>query len=190
MSCLYQYGGYTQGFISQRVRDVGRLAVVSLCHIQPARRIPRSNLLKQFTLEFGSICLVYRKQWFKRPFPHLFPYVFDTRSGGTFSKPSSFRLMTSRSKSVLRPLVLLKRTRPVRPSQCACGHKLMASETGIQSKQVSIPESKQNPFFFSLLFTGLIRNSVCLWPSRLPLQQNEDVIKKKNSAETRGRFDR
>lgn len=34
----------------------------------------------------------------------------------TFSSPSSFRLITSRSKSVLKPLVLLKRTRPVRPS--------------------------------------------------------------------------
>lgn len=38
----------------------------------------------------------------------------------TFSSPSSFRLMTSRSKSVLRPLLLLNRTRPVSPSQWAC----------------------------------------------------------------------
>lgn len=50
MFCLYQYGGYTQGFISQRVSDVGRLAIVSLCHIQTAGRIPRSNLLKRFTI--------------------------------------------------------------------------------------------------------------------------------------------
>ena len=83
----------------------------------------------------------------------------DTYRGDTFSKPSSFRLMTSRSKSVLRPFVLLNRTRPVRPSQWACRQKLMASETGIQSNRVSIPESRQNPFF-----PGLIRNSVCLWP--------------------------
>lgn len=38
----------------------------------------------------------------------------------TFSKPSSFRLITSRSKSVLKPLVLLKLIRPVKPSQWAC----------------------------------------------------------------------
>lgn len=38
----------------------------------------------------------------------------------TFSSPSSFRLMTSRSKSVLSPLLLLNRTRPVSPSQWAC----------------------------------------------------------------------
>lgn len=34
----------------------------------------------------------------------------------TFSRPSSFRLMMSRSKSVRKPLVLLKTIRPVNPS--------------------------------------------------------------------------
>lgn len=42
--CVYQYGGNTQGLVSQRVRDVGRLASVRLCHIQTAGRIPCSNL--------------------------------------------------------------------------------------------------------------------------------------------------
>lgn len=45
---VYQYGGYTQGFISKRVCDVGCLAIVSLCHIQATGGIPCSNLLKQF----------------------------------------------------------------------------------------------------------------------------------------------
>lgn len=37
-------------------------------------------------------------------------------SSHTFSKPSSFKLMMSRSKSVRKPLVLLKTIRPVNPS--------------------------------------------------------------------------
>lgn len=36
----------------------------------------------------------------------------------TFSRPSSFKLMMSRSKSVRRPVVLLNESLPVRPSQC------------------------------------------------------------------------
>lgn len=44
--------------------------------------------------------------------------VSGTAGEVTFSRPSSFRLMMSRSKSVRRPVVLLKESLPVRPSQC------------------------------------------------------------------------
>lgn len=48
--------------------------------------------------------------------------IYNTKEQ-TFSSPSSFRLMTSRSKSVLKPLVRLKLILPVRPSQCAWREK-------------------------------------------------------------------
>lgn len=92
-------------------------------------------------------------------------HVIYANTGDTFSKPSSFKLMTSRSKSVLRPLVLLKRTRPVRPSQCACRHKLTASPTGILSSRFSQPHQSHQLKRKTFSFSGLIRNSVCLWPS-------------------------
>lgn len=44
---------------------------------------------------------------------------FQQANAQTLSSPSSFRLMTSRSKSVLKPLVRLKVILPVRPSQWA-----------------------------------------------------------------------
>lgn len=50
-SRVYQYGGYTQGFVSQRVSDVRCLAFVSLCHIESTGRIPSSNLLKQASVK-------------------------------------------------------------------------------------------------------------------------------------------
>lgn len=44
------------------------------------------------------------------------PWPAPLLSSHTFSKPSSFKLMMSRSKSVRKPLVLLKTIRPVNPS--------------------------------------------------------------------------
>lgn len=41
----------------------------------------------------------------------------------TFSRPSSLRLMISKSKSVRKPLVLLKTMRPVNPSHWACARE-------------------------------------------------------------------
>ena len=42
--CVYQYGGDTEGFVSQRVCDVGCLALVVVRHVQATGRVPRSYL--------------------------------------------------------------------------------------------------------------------------------------------------
>lgn len=44
-------------------------------------------------------------------------FFTPTKEKSTFSSPSSFRLMMSRSKSVRRPVVLLNDSLPVKPSQ-------------------------------------------------------------------------
>lgn len=62
---VYQYGGYTQGFVSQRVSNIRCLAFVSLCHIQTAGRVPCSNLLKQFSVKSTASSLVYGSGYFK-----------------------------------------------------------------------------------------------------------------------------
>lgn len=47
----------------------------------------------------------------------LFNITLEINILHTFSRPSSLRLITSKSKSVLKPLDLLKVILPVRPSQ-------------------------------------------------------------------------
>lgn len=69
----------------------------------------------------------------------------------TFSSPSSFRLMTSRSKSVLSPLLLLNRTRPVSPSQWACKEG-SPSNVNRHPRQPNQPDQWKPQTFFSLLF--------------------------------------
>lgn len=61
----------------------------------------------------------------------------------TFSRPSSFRLMTSKSNSLRRPSVLFTIICPVSPFHCACGRKSaqhttdksLISQTCINAKQ-------------------------------------------------------
>ena len=59
----------------------------------------------------------------------------------TFSRPSSLRLITSKSKSVLKPLDLLKVILPVRPSQWAYrGRK--------KTITISIKKKKKKSYFY------------------------------------------
>lgn len=71
----------------------------------------------------------------------LFPIPLEVNTLHTFSSPSSLRLITSKSKSVLRPLVLLKVILPVRPSQWACGEN---------NENISVNKDLCLSFFFCL----------------------------------------
>lgn len=87
--CVYQYGGYTQGFVSQGVSNIGCLALVSLCHIQTAGRIPCSNLLKQFSVKSTARCLVYGSGCFKGTTTTVCFFSLKLRSHTTSTTPMS-----------------------------------------------------------------------------------------------------
>lgn len=63
----------------------------------------------------------------------------------TFSSPSSFRLMTSRSKSVLKPLVRLKVILPVRPSQWAWRVRAVDRDRECQRRHSTISIKSTSP---------------------------------------------
>lgn len=74
---------------------------------------PRAGSWMGFCPLAQSLCLGSIMGDLKAPVP--WP-TLSLLSSHTFSRPSSFKLMMSRSKSVRKPLVLLKTIRPVNPS--------------------------------------------------------------------------
>lgn len=83
----------------------------------------------------------------------------------TFSSPSSLRLMISKSKSVLKPLVLLKTIRPVKPSHWAWKEERERDD----DKKVQTRETKEP-------FVKLINHNTrsVMFPFNYPLHLHYD----------------